>query len=148
MSISNFDAAFPPLHKAVFDGEDATVFALIASHPVPRGLELEVPISFSYYDFTTEFTTLGTAVNYFSSVAVSSALLDAGATPLALQLSSGPKTPLQLVQATRKAAREMGTIDSFGEFWLDFCGRAPTAEWFDEVTALLVKAEVAARRRK
>jgi hypothetical protein len=150
MSISNFDPAFPPLHKAVFKGDDAAVTALIANPP-PKGLQLEILGKFDYFDVVTVCTTLGTAVAFFSSVATIDALLKAGANPRAhisiktefpeFSIDDRSKTPLQTVRETRENAQESGSIEEFGEWWLEFLGRAPTAEWFDQVEALLVAAE-------
>lgn len=141
--INNFDEAFPPLHDAVFNKTDEEVFALIANPP-SKGLELEVVVSFFYYDVTSLSTTLGTAVKYFSSPAVIAALLEAGANPKARIHQDGEpgRTPLQLMRWLRKnALRNGGTIEEFAEFWLEFCGRGPTKEWFEQVEALLLAAE-------
>ena len=141
-SISNFDPNFPPLHKAVFDGDDAAVAALIANPP-PVGLQLETRGSFCYYDVESLSTTLGTAVDYFSSATTIDALIKAGANPKAFLMGNSlfgmPESALQRVRSTRdNALRDGGTIEEFGKFWLEFCGRAPTTEWFDQVEALLV----------
>jgi hypothetical protein len=141
MPISNFDPAFPPLQKAVFDGDDAAVTALIAN-PHPKGLQLEILGKFDYYDVVTVCTILGTAVTYFSSMATIDALLKAGANPRArISIDGLSKTPLQTVRETRENAQRIGSIEEFGVWWLEFCDRAPTAEWFDQVEALLVAAE-------
>jgi hypothetical protein len=141
MSISNFDPAFPPLHKAVFHGDDAAVTVLIANPP-PKGLQLEILGKFNYYDVVTVCTILGTAVTYFSSVATIDALLKAGANPRAhISIDDRWKTPLQNLRETRENALRSGSIEEFGKWWLEFCDRAPTAEWFDQVEALLVAAE-------
>jgi hypothetical protein len=141
--ISNFAPNFPPLHAAVFQGNDDVVAALIATPPA-NGLELEVHGFFDFFDTESLHTTFGTAVVYFSSVTTIEALLKAGANPRAHLISNHwSMTPLQKVRQMRETALEK--IEEFGEFWLEFCGRAPTAEWFDQVEALLLAAEATGR---
>jgi hypothetical protein len=150
MSISDSDSEplLPPLHQAVSDGDDTAVFALIGNPP-PEGLQLEARKESDYFDCIIICTTLGTAVYFYSSVATINALLKAGANPLArISVDKKSKTLLQHVRATRKDALSQGSIEEFGEFWLEFCGRAPTASWFKQVEALLVAAEKEAKAKK
>jgi len=128
------------IRKAVSEGDDEAVFAIIASaEQGSLSSQLEKRKSTTFYDCDFEYTVLGEALCFYSSVAVIDALLKNGASPYTTITRAGlSKDLLKFIANFRK--NEVG--DEIQEsWWMEFCGRCPTHAWCNEVEALVVAAK-------